>query len=202
MPPTECYRRSRLRAVFAIPVPQAVCLCHNAIVLCTIANSPNRRHLENAGRQHGDGVDIAGLRHDIKIMGVWLAWKRSGKRAVLRMQYRMALSVRAICAATVFGLAACASDPGQGPDPYAALTEIDVTLAAMLLQRTLDHAPDGTTRRWTNDESGHSGAITPVRSYIASSGQYCRDYREDISINGESRNFHYSACREEDRWGL
>ena len=72
----------------------------------------------------------------------------------------------------------------------------------MLLQRTLDHAPDGTTRRWINDESGHSGAITPMRSYIADTGQYCRDYREDIAIGGEIRNFHYSACREEDRWGL
>ncbi|MEZ5932906.1 MAG: hypothetical protein R3F54_13310 [Alphaproteobacteria bacterium] len=104
--------------------------------------------------------------------------------------------------AAALGLAACAAAPARDADPYAALTEIDVTLAAMLLQRTLDHAPDGTTRRWSNDESGHSGAITPVRSYIAESGQYCRDYREDISINGQNRNFHYSACRDEDRWGL
>lgn len=109
---------------------------------------------------------------------------------------------RIIGGTLAFGLAACASSPGDDANPYAALTENDVTLAAMLLQRTLDHAPDGTTRHWTNDESGHSGAITPVRSYIASSGQYCRDYREDISVDGESRNFHYSACREEDRWGL
>ena len=100
------------------------------------------------------------------------------------------------------GLAACAGAPAGDTDPYASLTENDVALAAMLLQRTLDHAPDGTTRRWTNDESGHSGAITPVRSYIADTGQYCRDYREDLVINGESRNFHYSACRDEDRWGL
>ena len=100
-------------------------------------------------------------------------------------------------------LSACA---GQGPsdqhDPYKALTEQDEWLLAKLLQRTLDHAPDGATRRWINDESGHSGAITPVRSYIASTGQYCRDYREDLLVNGESRNFLYSACRDEDRWGL
>ncbi len=100
-------------------------------------------------------------------------------------------------------LAACAADTAsEGKDPYKALTEQDVSLAARLLQRTLDHAPDGTTRRWTNDQSGHSGAITPVRSYIASTGQYCRDYREDLSIGGESRKFTYSACRDEDRWGL
>jgi len=100
-------------------------------------------------------------------------------------------------------LAACATDPvSQKSDPYSALTEQDVSLAARLLQRTLDHAPDGTTRRWTNDQTGHSGAITPVRSYIATTGQYCRDYREDLSIDGQKRNFLYSACRDEDRWNL
>jgi surface antigen len=104
--------------------------------------------------------------------------------------------------ALALALAACTGTPANHADPYAALTEIDVALAARLLQRTLDHAPDGITRRWTNDESGHSGAITPMRSYIAEGGQYCRDYREDISIDGQSRKFHYSACRDEDRWGL
>lgn len=99
-------------------------------------------------------------------------------------------------------LGACAGTTDDVTDPYEALTEIDVSLAQRLLQRTLDHAVDGTTRRWTNDESGHSGAITPMRSYVASTGQYCRDYREDLSIGGQSRSYHYSACRDEDRWGL
>lgn len=116
------------------------------------------------------------------------------------------MSTQALCLALalgVFGLTACASNVGpSGADRYAALTENDVALAGMLLQRTLDHAPDGTTRRWTNDESGHSGAITPVRSYIAATGQFCRDYREDILVGGESLKFHYSACRDEERWGL
>ena len=99
-------------------------------------------------------------------------------------------------------LTACVANSTLQDDPYRDLTEQDVSLVARLLQRTLDHAPDGTTRRWTNDQSGHSGAITPVRSYIASTGQYCRDYREDLLVNGESRNYLYSACRDEDRWGL
>ncbi len=109
-----------------------------------------------------------------------------------------------ICGASaivvLFG-ACAATSPGDA-DPYEALTDLDVSIAAMLLQRTLDHAPDGTTRRWINDESGHSGAITPVRSYIASTGQYCRDYQEDLVVDGLNRKFHYSACRDEDRWGL
>jgi surface antigen len=113
---------------------------------------------------------------------------------------------RFFCLATGLGVAlaltACASSQQQRVDPYAALTDNDVAIAAMLLQRTLDYAPDGTTRRWTNDQSGHSGAITPVRSYIATTGQYCRDYQEDISVDGERRQFLYSACRDEDRWGL
>ncbi|MGI9434765.1 MAG: RT0821/Lpp0805 family surface protein [Geminicoccaceae bacterium] len=99
-------------------------------------------------------------------------------------------------------LSACAAVTQPKSDLYGSMTEIDVSLAAKLLQRTLDYAPDGTTRRWINDQSGHSGAITPVRSYIASTGQYCRDYREDLSIGNENGNFLYSACRDEERWGL
>jgi surface antigen len=114
---------------------------------------------------------------------------------LLKSRFRLSVALAA-------GLAACAGGAPLDTDLYEAMTEQDISLAAKLLQRTLDHAPDGTTRRWINDESGHSGAITPVRSYIASTGQYCRDYREDISVDGENRNFHYSACREEDRWGL
>lgn len=123
-----------------------------------------------------------------------------------KTQDRQRTLQRFFCLTVGLGIAialnACAGTPQQQPDPYAALTDNDVAIAAMLLQRTLDHAPDGTTRRWMNDQSGHSGAITPVRSYIATTGQYCRDYQEDISVNGERRQFLYSACRDEDRWGL
>jgi surface antigen len=108
-----------------------------------------------------------------------------------------------LCGFSALLLAACAvNDGSKGDDPYHALTDQDVSLVARLLQRTLDHAPDGSTRRWMNDQSGHSGAITPVRSYIASTGQYCRDYQEVLLINGQSRQYLYSACRDEDRWGL
>ena len=113
-----------------------------------------------------------------------------------------ALASKAKVIALVIALGACAAAPKSEVNVYEALTELDISIAARLLQRTLDYAPDGTTRRWINDESGHSGAITPVRSYIASTGQYCRDYREDLSVKGMSRKFHYSACRDEDRWAL
>jgi len=112
------------------------------------------------------------------------------------------LALKAKSLILVMLLGACAATPESDADPYDALTELDISIAARLLQRTLDYAPDGTTRRWINDESGHSGAITPMRSYIASTGQYCRDYREDLSIEGQKQKFHYSACRDEDRWAL
>ena len=134
-------------------------------------------------------------------MFVWYKNERD-KRIVMRLSKQPTRLCRWGAMAAFFGLAACATTPGAKTDPYASLTDNDVLLAAMLLQRTLDYAPDGTTRRWTNDESGHSGSITPVRSYIAATGQYCRDYREDISVDGESRKFQYSACRDEERWGL
>jgi surface antigen len=101
-------------------------------------------------------------------------------------------------------LAACAAEPNRDLSAaiYQAMTADDVSLAAKLLQRTLDHAPDGATRRWINDQSGHQGAITPVRTYIDQQGQFCRDYREELQLGEERGEFFYSACRDEDDWEL
>jgi surface antigen len=95
-------------------------------------------------------------------------------------------------------LAACAGLTGGDPDLYQGLTDHDVALAAGLLQTTLESTPDGATRGWHNDDSGHRGSITPTRTYLSAAGRFCRDYREELTLGAESGRFYHVACRDDD----
>jgi surface antigen len=95
-------------------------------------------------------------------------------------------------------LAACAGLTGGDPALYQGLTDHDVALAAGVLQTTLESAPDGATRSWSNADNGHRGSITPTRTYLSAAGRFCRDYREELSLGEESGRFHHIACRDDD----
>ncbi len=64
--------------------------------------------------------------------------------------------------------------------------------------RALETAPSGSTTNWRNPDNGHSGSVTPVSTYQAANGQYCREYRQTIDIDGERKQAHGKACREPD----
>lgn len=51
---------------------------------------------------------------------------------------------------------------------------------------------------WSNPDSGHSGSITPTRTYETSQGQYCREYQQTVTIGGETQQAYGTACRQPD----
>jgi surface antigen len=107
--------------------------------------------------------------------------------------------VALLAAAAVSG---CAGITAAG-DPllYQSLHEGDVALAARLMQSTLENAPDGVTRRWSNTETGHEGAITPTRTYLSTEGRFCREYREELTLGDQTGFYFHTACRDDDeRW--
>lgn len=59
-------------------------------------------------------------------------------------------------------------------------------------------APIGETIAWNNPDSGHSGTVTPVRDGTSSSGQYCREFQQTITIGGKTENAFGTACRQPD----
>lgn len=59
-------------------------------------------------------------------------------------------------------------------------------------------APIGESIAWNNPESGHSGAITPVRDGTSSVGNYCREYQQTIYIDGREETGVGTACQNED----
>lgn len=60
-------------------------------------------------------------------------------------------------------------------------------------------APLNNQINWSNPESGNSGTITPIREgNNASTGAYCREYRQTINVGGKSETAIGSACRNPD----
>jgi surface antigen len=98
-------------------------------------------------------------------------------------------------------LAGCAGDRpatgGAGADAYAALKADDLALATATMQRALEGESDGSGLGWRNTATGHAGAFTPVRSYVASNGYFCRVYREDLRVGRGAEAYQHEACRNE-----
>lgn len=65
-------------------------------------------------------------------------------------------------------------------------------------QRAMETAQPGQTLPWRNPNSGNSGTITPSNYYQNSSGQYCREYSQTITVGGQKQNGYGKACRQPD----
>jgi surface antigen len=103
--------------------------------------------------------------------------------------------------AIVLPLGACAGLTGSDPALYQSLADSDVHLASRTMQGTLESAPDGSTRSWVNEQTGHRGSLTPTRTYVSGSGSFCREYREELVVGEQSGCFYHAACRDENaRW--
>ena len=59
-------------------------------------------------------------------------------------------------------------------------------------------APLGETIVWNNPDSGHSGTVTPVRDGSTSSGLYCREFQQTITVGGRTETAYGTACRQPD----
>jgi len=77
------------------------------------------------------------------------------------------------------------------------LDQRDKRMAAEAQQRALETAPSGKPVAWTNPDTGHSGTVTPTRTYQAANG-YCREFQNDVVIGGKSEKAYGTACRQPD----
>ncbi len=77
------------------------------------------------------------------------------------------------------------------------LDQRDKRLAVEAQQRALETAPTGKPVAWNNPDSGHSGTVTPVRTY-QSGGTYCREYQQTVMIDGKQERAYGTACRQSD----
>lgn len=78
------------------------------------------------------------------------------------------------------------------------LDKADAMYADRTAQQTLEYEPTGTTSTWVNPDSGNSGTITPTKTYTASSGEYCREYQQTVTVGGQTQDAYGTACRQPD----
>ncbi len=65
-------------------------------------------------------------------------------------------------------------------------------------QSTLETAPTGTASTWRNPDSGHSGTVTPTRTYQSRAGEQCREYRQTVMVGNREEEAYGTACRRAD----
>jgi len=65
-------------------------------------------------------------------------------------------------------------------------------------QSSLETQKTGQTSTWTNPDTGHSGKITPTRTYTSTDGTPCRDFTQTIFVDGEYEEINGTACRQQD----
>jgi surface antigen len=77
------------------------------------------------------------------------------------------------------------------------LDRADQSYASQAYERA-GSTPINQTIRWNNPQNGHSGDITPVREGRSENGEYCREFRHSIVVDGRRQNAYGTACRQPD----
>lgn len=85
-----------------------------------------------------------------------------------------------------------------GKNIGASLDKADMLYYNRTSQQTLETGKTGQTTSWQNPDSGNRGTITPVKTYKAESGSYCREYQQTITVGGRTEEAYGTACRQAD----
>ena len=65
-------------------------------------------------------------------------------------------------------------------------------------QNAMEKQPTGQASTWVNPDSGHSGTITPVKTYQTNEGTNCRDFNQTLNVDGQVEEMQGTACRQPD----
>jgi surface antigen len=84
-----------------------------------------------------------------------------------------------------------------GSEVGASLDKTDQLYAERTTQSALETAQSNTAIAWSNPDSGHSGTITPTRTY-QNAGRYCREFQQTVVVAGRKQSAYGTACREPD----
>ena len=63
---------------------------------------------------------------------------------------------------------------------------------------SLESNRDGQASRWQDPNAGVSASTLPLRTYQTASGQYCREFQQEITVDAEVQRAYGTACRQPD----
>jgi surface antigen len=78
------------------------------------------------------------------------------------------------------------------------LDRADAVYASRAQYQALEYTPSGYSTSWRNPDTGHYGSVTPIETYEAASGAYCREFQHQAQIGGRTREVYGTACRTPD----
>lgn len=80
------------------------------------------------------------------------------------------------------------------------LEKADQLSAQKSTYQALEYNRVGQASSWNNTDTSKQtyGNAMPTRTYRLSSGQYCREYQQDITVGGQLQRAYGTACRQRD----
>lgn len=73
----------------------------------------------------------------------------------------------------------------------------DIQYYQQTTQTALEYNRSGVASSWHNPDSGHSGVITPTKTY-SHNQRYCREYTQSIKVGNKVQEAYGKACRQPD----
>ncbi len=83
-----------------------------------------------------------------------------------------------------------------GNQAGASLDRADRLYADQAAQHGLENLPSGESSEWQNPDSLNSGSFTPLATYQAPDGGYCREYQQTVTVSGQRQSAYGTACRQ------
>ncbi|MEO5375883.1 MAG: RT0821/Lpp0805 family surface protein [Alphaproteobacteria bacterium] len=84
-----------------------------------------------------------------------------------------------------------------GSEAGKSLDRADRVYVEQSAHSALETAPTGTSTAWNNPDTGHSGAVTPTRTFRRGD-QPCREFTSTINVGGRNEPAVGTACRDPD----
>jgi surface antigen len=84
-----------------------------------------------------------------------------------------------------------------GSSVGASLDELDEMKANQAFNKAAA-APVGQSIAWNNPKSGHSGTVVATRDGTSTTGAYCREFQNTVTIGGQPQSSYGTACRQPD----
>ncbi len=82
------------------------------------------------------------------------------------------------------------------------LDDRDKQMATQAATQAFNDNRNGQESVWNNPSSGNSGSVTPTRTF-QQNGQYCREYKQTITVGGQPQTAYGTACRQADgTWSI
>lgn len=85
-----------------------------------------------------------------------------------------------------------------GSEAGKSLDRADQAYLGRANQQAFETARSGTAVSWRNPDSGNYGTVVPQQAYQTTSGQYCREFQQTVTVQGASQQAYGTACRQPD----